>query len=166
MADDARSLSNTAMLETSFLYGANATFAETSYTAGAQPFAGPAAVSGLPVRPNTDVRVGLTAPEGEATVQISLLPYQGGKAAAEPTAARTITVGAGKVRWIKLTPPPGVQWYTAVVTPQEGSGPILVAHRVRETSPRGDLVTGYPWSPLRVEVTVPHAVQNPAVVLR
>ena len=28
MADDARSLSNTALLETSFLYGANATFVE------------------------------------------------------------------------------------------------------------------------------------------
>ena len=28
MADDARSLPNTAMLETSFLYGANATFVE------------------------------------------------------------------------------------------------------------------------------------------
>ncbi len=147
-------------------YGANATFAETSFTAGAEPFTGPAAASGLPVRANTDVRLGLTAPDGEAKVQITLLPFAGGKDAAVPTTPRTITVGAGKVRWIMLDPPAGVQWYTAVVTPQEGSGPILVAHRVRETSPRGDLVTGYPWNPLRVEVTVPHALQNPAIALR
>ena len=147
-------------------YGVNATFAETSYTAGAQPFSGPAAVSGLPVRANTDVRLGLTAPDGDATVQITLLPYAGGKDAAQATAPRTVRIEAGKVRWIRLSAPPGVNWYTAVVTPQEGSGPILVAHRVRETSPRGDLVTGYPWNPLRVQVTVPQSVQNPAVALR
>lgn len=147
-------------------FGANALYAETSFSAGAQPFSGPAAVSGLPVRANTDVRIGLTAPDGDATVQITLLPYQGGRGAAQATAARTIRIGSGKLRWIRLTPPAGVPWYTAVVTPQEGSGPILVAHRVRESSPRGDLVTGYPWSPLRVQVTVPQAAQDPAVALR
>ena len=36
---------------------------ETAYTAGAQPFDGPAAVSGLPVRAATDVRVSITAPD-------------------------------------------------------------------------------------------------------
>ncbi len=147
-------------------YGVNATYAETSFTAGSQPFTGPAAVSGLPVRANTDVRVGLTAPDGDAVVQITQLPYGGGRDAAVPTAPRIIRVDAGKVRWIRLSAPPGVSWYTAVVTPQEGSGPVLVAHRVRETSARGDLVTGYPWSPLRVQVTVPASVQNPAVALR
>jgi len=118
------------------------------------------------VRANTDVRVALTAPAGAATVQVALYPYRGGKQAAEATAVRTVQIAAGSLRWIRLTAPVGVPWYSAVVTPAADSGPVLVAHRVRETSSRGDLVTGYPWNPLRVQVTVPTAVQNPAVALR
>jgi hypothetical protein len=139
---------------------------ETSFTAGAQPFDGPAAVSGLPVRTATDVRVSITAPESAAEVDVVLLPFRGGKEAAEPTPARRIQVEAGKLRWIRLSPPSGVDWYTAVVTPVEGSGPVLVAHRLREQSRFGDLVTGYPWNPLRTEVVVPTAVQDPSVALR
>jgi hypothetical protein len=75
-------------------------------------------------------------------------------------------VGAGQLRNIRLTPPPGVDWYTAVVTPVEGSGPVVVAHRLREQSRFGDLVTGYPWTPLRTQVVVPTAVQDPAVAVR
>ncbi len=39
---------------------------ETAFSAGAQPFSGPAAASGLPVRAATDVRLLLTAPEADA----------------------------------------------------------------------------------------------------
>jgi hypothetical protein len=136
---------------------------ETAYTAGAQPFNGPAAVSGLPVRSNTDVRVTITAPDTAAQVDIVLLPFRGGQEAAQPTSPRRVKVAAGKLRYIKLNPPAGIAWYTAVVTPVEGSGPVLVAHRVREASGNGDLYTGYPWNPLRVQVVVPTAVQDPAV---
>ena len=139
---------------------------ETAFTAGAQPFDAPSAVSGLPVRPATDVRVSITAPESAAEVEIVLLPFRGGKEAAEPTAPRRISVAAGALRYIRLNAPAGVDWYTAVVTPVEGSGPVLVAHRLREQSRFGDLVTGYPWSPLRTEVVVPTAVQDPSVALR
>jgi hypothetical protein len=139
---------------------------ETAYTAGAQPFEGPAAVSGLPVRAATDVRVSITAPETAAEVDIVLLPFGGGKDAAVPTAPRRVKIDAGKLRYIRLSPPAGVAWYTAVVTPVEGSGPVLVAHRLREQSRFGDLVTGYPWNPLRTEVVVPTAVQDPAVATR
>lgn len=139
---------------------------ETAYTAGAQPFDGPAAVSGLPVRINTDVRVSITAPKDAAEVDIVLLPFAGGKDAAQATQPRRVRVEAGKLRYIKLNAPTGVEWYTAVVTPVEGSGSILVAHRLREQSRFGDLVTGYPWSPLRTEVVVPTAVQDPAIAVR
>ncbi len=139
---------------------------ETAFTAGAQPFSGPAAVSGLPVRTATDVRVSITAPAEAVQVDIVLLPFRGGKDAAQPTAPRRIKVAAGTQRYIRLNAPSGVDWYTAVVTPVEGSGPILVAHRLRERSRFGDLVTGYPWNPLRTEVVVPTAVQDPAVALR
>ena len=135
-------------------------------TVGAQPFDGPAAVSGLPVRSASDVRVAITAPEGAAQVDITVLPFRGGKDAAQPTQARRISIGAGRLRYIQMNPPGGVAWYTAVVTPVEGSGPILVAHRLREKSRFGDLFTGYPWLPLRTQVVVPTAVQDPAVALR
>lgn len=147
-------------------FGGRNVQAETSFSAGAQPFTGPAAVSGLPVRAATDVRVSITAPEGPAEVEIVLLPFRGGKDAAEPTAPRRVKIEAGALRYIRLNPPAGVDWYTAVVTPVEGSGPILVAHRVRERSRYGDLVTGYPWTPLRTEVIVPTALQDPSVATR
>ena len=70
------------------------------------------------------------------------------------------------MKWIKVAAPGNVAWYTAVLTPAEGSGPMVVAHRVREASRFGDLVTGYPWSPRRVEVSVPQAQQDLAVTVR
>jgi hypothetical protein len=139
---------------------------ETAFSAGAQPFSGPAAVSGLPVRSASDVRVTIAAPDAAAQVDITLLPFRGGKDAAQATSPRRISIGAGQLRYIKLDPPSGVDWYTAVVTPVEGSGPIVVAHRLREQSKYGDLVTGYPWQPLRTQVVVPTAVEDPAVALR
>ncbi len=137
---------------------------ETSFSAGAQPFIGPAAVSGLPVRAYTDVRLTIAAPDGDAEVDIVLLPFRGGKEAAVATPARKIRVEAGKQRYIRLTPPSGVDWYTAVVTPAQGSAPVVVAHRLREASRYGDLITGYPWTPVRTEVLVPSAQQSEAVV--
>lgn len=139
---------------------------ETSFSAGAQPHVAPAAVTGLPVRTATELRVAVTAPETDATVEISLLPYRSGREAAEPTGVRRITIPAGTMRWIRVSPPTGVDWYTAIVTPVQGSGPVLVAHRLREKSRFGDLVTGYPWPPLRTEVTIPTAVEDPSVALR
>jgi hypothetical protein len=139
---------------------------ETSFSAGAQPFTGPAAVSGLPVRGSIDIRLALTAPETDAEVDLVLLPFAGGKDAAQPTSPRRIKVSAGTVRNIKLDAPSGVNWYTAVITPVPGSGPVLAAHRVRERSRFGDLMTGYPWTPLRVVVAVPSAHQNAGVALR
>jgi hypothetical protein len=139
---------------------------ETSFSSGSQPFTGPAAVSGLPVRPATDVRLYLTATDTDAEVDVVILPFEGGKAAATSTKPRRISIAAGTVKNIKLSAPAGVDWFTAVVTPVQGSGPVLAAHRVRERSRFGDLVTGYPWKPLRIEVQVPTANQNAGVAMR
>lgn len=139
---------------------------ETAFSAGAQPFTGPAAVSGLPVRLATDVRLAVTAPETDAEVDVVLLPFRKGKEAATPTTPRRVKIPAGTVRNFKLEAPDGVEWFTAVVTPVEGSGPILAAHRIREKSRFGDLITGYPWTPLRVVVSVPSANQNASVATR
>jgi len=139
---------------------------ETAFSAGAQPFTGPAAVSGLPVRDATDVRLAITAPQEDAEVDIVLLPFTGGKDISPATAPRRLKIPAGTVKNVKLEAPPGVDWFTAIVTPTENSGPILAAHRVREKSRYGDLITGYPWSPLRIIVEVPTADQNAGVVMR
>ncbi len=133
---------------------------DTTFSSGRLPFTAPAAVSGLPNRRATTIHLGITAPEGDATVAVTLLPYAGPGAAAKATAVRRVTVQAGQVVWIPVTPPANAEWFTAVVTPEPGSGPVLVAHRVREVSAFGDLVTGYPWDPLRTEVSVPTATED------
>lgn len=139
---------------------------ETSFSAGAQPFTATSAVSGFPVRDATDVRLYVTAPESDATVDVVLLPFRGARLVAEPTAPRRVVIKAGEMKNFALNAPAGVEWFTAVVTPVAGSGSVLVAHRIREKSRFGDLVTGYPWTPLRTQVSVPVAQYEQSVALR
>jgi hypothetical protein len=108
----------------------------------------------------------ITAPSEDATVQVSLLPYSGSKKPASATQPITVQIKAGNVQNLRLAPPAGSDWYTAVVTTAPGSGPVLVAHRVLERSSYGDLVTGYPWAPLRTQVGVPTTEQDPGVTVR
>ena len=139
---------------------------EASFTAGAQPFVGPSAVSGLPVRGATDVKLQIAAPATSVEVDVTMLPFRGGTTIAEETEPVRVSVPAGEVRVITFEPPTDVDWFTGVITPVPGSGPILAAHRVKERSDFGDLITGYPWKPLRVRVPVPQAVPDVAVVGR
>jgi hypothetical protein len=138
---------------------------ETAFSSSAQPMTTTSAVSGLPVRVSTDARVAITAPGSEVKVDIVLLPFKGGKEAAQPTDPIRVTVAAGQVRFV-LLPEPQAEWFTAVITPVEGSGPYLASHRVREKSRFGDLVTGYPWSPLRTQVRVPTAQVDPGLTVQ
>lgn len=139
---------------------------DTTFSAGSEPFTGPAAVSGLPIRRATTVHVGITAPTDAAVVDITMLGYAGQGVRSEPTAPKRVRVGPEQVAWVELDPPAGAEWFTAVVTPAAGSGPVLVAHRVREVSAFGDLVTGYPWPPLRVTVRVPTAQEDLGLTVR
>ncbi len=138
---------------------------ETAFSSSAQPMTTASAVSGLPVRVSTDVKVAITAPETDVQVDIVLLPFKGGKEAARPTAPIRVNVPAGEVKFVTL-PEPQAEWFTAVITPVEGSGPYLASHRVREQSKFGDLVTGYPWSPLRTQVRVPTAQVDPGLTVQ
>lgn len=139
---------------------------ETAYAAGRHPYVATAAVSGLPIRPKTEVRLAITAPAEAVSVDLSILPFAGVDAVSTPTDPRRVDVPAGQVAWILLPEPPDASWFTAVVTPRPGSGPMLLSHRVLEKSEYGDLVTGYPWWPLRTEVRVPTAGQDTSVTLR
>jgi hypothetical protein len=147
-------------------FGGNNVQNEASFTAGAQPFVGPAAVSGLPVRAATDVKLQIVAPSTSVEVDVTMLPFRGGREIAEPTEPVRVSVPAGEIRVITFEPPTDVDWFTGVITPLPGSGPILAAHRVKERSRFGDLITGYPWKPLRVRVPVPQAVPDAAIATR
>ena len=147
-------------------FGGNNEQGETAYTAAREPFTAPAAVSGLPVRARTQVRLLLTAPAEAATVDVTVLPFAGGKAASKALAPTRITVPAGSLRNVRIATPIGVDWFTLVVTPTPDSAPVLVAHQVREASNFGDLVTGYPWTPLRTLVRVPTAQQDAGLTVR
>jgi len=139
---------------------------ETAYAAGRHPYVATAAVSGLPIRPKTEVRLAITAPQEPVSVDLSILPFAGIDVVSTPTDTKRIDVPAGEVAWVLLPEPPDASWFTAIVTPRPGSGPMLLAHRVLEKSEYGDLVTGYPWWPLRTEVRVPTAGQDTSVTLR
>ncbi len=147
-------------------FGGKSVQNEASFTAGAQPFTGPAAVTGLPVRAATDVKLQIAAPSTSVEVDVTMLPFRGGTQVAEATEPVRVSVPAGEVRVITFEPPSDVEWFTGVITPVAGSGPVLAAHRVRERSRFGDLITGYPWKPLRVRVPVPQAVPDAAVAVR
>lgn len=149
-----------------FVGGARKPQRDTTFSAATEPFLGPAAVSGLPVRRATTVHLSVTAPVSDVAVDVTLLPYAGQGAVSSPTKPKRVVVRAQQVGWIELDAPSGTDWYTAIVTPVRGSGPVLVAHRVREASAFGDLVTGYPWSPLRVQVRVPTASQDLSLTVR
>jgi hypothetical protein len=138
---------------------------ETAFSSSAQPMTTVSAVSGLPVRVSTDVKVAITAPGADVKVDIVLLPFKGGKEAAKPTDPIRVSVPAGEVAFVTL-PEPQAEWFTAVITPAEGSGPYLASHRVREKSRYGDLVTGYPWTPLRTQVRVPTAQVDPGLTVQ
>ncbi len=95
-----------------------------------------------------------------------MLPFRGGTQVAEPTEPVRVSVPPGEVRVVTFEPPNDVDWFTGVITPLPGSGPILAAHRVKERSRFGNLITGYPWQPLRNRVLVPQAFADEAVATR
>jgi hypothetical protein len=99
-------------------------------------------------------------------VDVTMLPFRGGTQVAEPTEPVRVSVPAGEVRVLTFEPPTDVDWFTGVITPVPGSGPVLAAHRVKERSRFGNLITGYPWKPLRNRVLVPQAFPDEAVATR
>lgn len=130
---------------------------ELAFTAGTVPWQGTGAVSGLPTSSISDVRLWVTAPEADANVTVSLIGYADGTSQ-PPSTAQDVSVKAGQSVKVDITPPAGADWYTAVVTTKDQ--PVLVAHRVVERSRFGDLITGYPWSPVRVTVSTPVAQED------
>lgn len=145
------------------IFGANAKNGELIYTTGSTPWTGSAAVTGLPSSDADAVRLSITAPDGDANASVTLMGFSNGGKSMAPEKPTEVKVPAGQLRDIKLDPPAGSDWFTAIVS-SEGA-PVVVAHRIVEKSSYGDLVTGYPWSPLRVSVTSPAVQQNGGAAL-
>ena len=112
------------------------------------------------------MKLQIAAPATSVEVDVTMVPFGGGATMAEETEPVRVSVPAGEVCVISFEPSTDVDWFTGVITPVPGSGPILAAHRVKERSDFGDLITGYPWKPLRVRVPVPQVVPDVAVVGR
>ena len=146
-------------------YGSKRVQNDTAYAAGAQVLNSTSAESGMPVQGATRVRLALTAPKGDAKVQISLLPYLGKDVVSSPVQVQDVTISAGSVKWLPITLQRKAAWFTIVVTPLNDQ-PYLVAHQVLERSRYGDLVTGYPWQALHTEVKVPTAHEDPGLPVR
>ena len=146
-------------------YGSKKVQNDTAYSAGAQVLNSTSAESGMPVQGATSVRLALTAPKGDAKVNISLLPYLGKDVVSSPVQVQEVTIAAGSVQWLPITLQRKAAWFTIMVTPLNDQ-PYLVAHQVLERSSYGDLVTGYPWQALHTEVKVPTAHEDPGLPVR
>ena len=124
--------------------------------------AGPSAVSGLPVRA-AHRRATARSPRPRRRQRSTSCCCRSAAARRRPhpTAPRRVKIGAGKVRYDQAEP---ASRHRLVHRRRDAGRRVRrrysSAHRVREQSRFGDLVTGYPWHPLRTEVVVPTAVQD------
>ncbi|TAK69127.1 MAG: hypothetical protein EPO13_07885 [Actinomycetota bacterium] len=137
---------------------------DESYSAGASPLTGPAAVTGLPGQPGLATSIVVSASGAGGAADLTLLGYTAAGVAV-PTPPRRIDVADATTVAVGVTPPPGAAWFTAVLTPVAG-GPLYAGHTVTQPVPNGVAMTGYPWSPLRVTVVVPAVDADLAVTLR
>ena len=164
---------------------------ETSFATGAVPISTVAAVTGLPAQRATAVTVWLTAP-GElrevsseplplpsdepdptpsqaieepspVTVTLRVLPVdEAGNALPSPDDI-VVTVPRDRVVAVTIPRPVGAFWYALQALPEGGE--VVIAHESLKRNANGSLITGYPWTPLRTEVEVPRAVQEPQLGL-
>ncbi|MEK9663737.1 MAG: hypothetical protein VW082_03870, partial [Candidatus Nanopelagicales bacterium] len=155
------------------------------------PISTVAAVTGLPAQRATAVTVWLTAP-GElrevsseplplpsdepdptpsqaieqpspVTVTLRVLPVdEAGNALPSPDDI-VVTVPRDRVVAVNIPRPAGAFWYALQALPEGGE--VVIAHEALKRNANGSLITGYPWTPLRTEVEVPRAVQEPELGL-
>lgn len=115
-----------------------------------EPLQGSAAVTGLRSEFTVDLLV--TAVAGDATAKVSLLP--GGDRAAELRDFAEVEVPHGQTRVVRLEPPRGAAVFTAVLTPADGSGPLVAGHQQR--GPEG-AITGYGLQSLPAWIGMPRS---------
>ncbi len=139
-----------------------------SFTAGSLPLTGPSALVAVPTSTTIRTVVTVSSIDG-ATLDLSAVPVLEDGTAAAPVAQGTLTVAQGSVTILdtQVTPftglPEGTTRVTLVLTPQAGSGAYGVGHTFLTGTTEGPLVTGYPWAPLRVTVSLPQTREDLSV---
>lgn len=139
-----------------------------SFSAGTPPLTGPSALVAVPT--STAIRTVITVSSVEgAALDVAAVPVLEDGTAGTPIPQGSITVEQGGVtiRDSQVTPltglPEGTARATLILTPQPGSGAYSVGHTFLTGTPTAPLVTGYPWGPLRVTVSLPQAREDLSV---
>ncbi|HVE63941.1 MAG TPA: DUF5719 family protein [Mycobacteriales bacterium] len=133
------------------------------------PLVGPAVVSDSRVGADVDTHLVLTAPDGAAQVEVTLLARAGARQTTPPPvlvnvpAGRQVTLRLSDRRFV-ASPPSGERPF--LVTPVEGSAPVYAARAILERGLRGPLLTVMALRATAADgVVVPNVTADPRVGL-
>ena len=140
--------------------GAAGQLGEIAYAAAAAPLRPdtPGVVAESRQGDGVTSRVLLTAPAGEATVELAALP--------PATGTTEVRVPAGSQVSVDLATVSPAEVFALTVVPLPGSGPLLAVRQVDEAEARGPFITSSPVEPGRYVVPVPRVVADLSTGLR
>lgn len=141
--------------------GADGALGELAYAAGAVALTatGPGVVPEVRASEAVTSTLLLTAPGPEVTVTLTPLPPAAGP-------GRRLTVAAGSQLPVDLASVGTAATFALLVTPVNGSGPLLAVRQVDEVEARGPFITSSPVLPGRYSVAVPRVVADLSTGLR
>jgi len=143
------------------LTGAPGELGEIAYAAAASPLrpATPGVVAQVRQDKGVTSALLLTAPAGDATVELRALP---------PVSApgSQVRVPGGSLLAVELPKVGDVEYYALSITPLGGSGPVLAVRQVDEAEARGPFLTSSPVAPGRYAVQTPRVVADLSAGLR
>lgn len=126
---------------------------DLAWFAAASPLVGTGAVTGL--RSDTQVRILLSAPEGDTSATVRVLP-----GAAEPAdllPGTDVEVKGGTTAQLRVAAPKGAEVFTVVVVPSGDSQPLVAGHVQRGED---GAITGYGIRALPAWVALPRAAPD------
>ncbi len=142
---------------------------ELAWIGATPPLVGPAVVTDSRVTPAVDTHLVLTAPDGAAQVEVSLLGRAGARQTLPPPvlvnipAGRQVTLRLADRRFV-ASPPSDERPF--LVTPVDGSAPVYAARVILERGLRGPLFTVMALRATAADgVTVPDVIADPRVGL-
>lgn len=142
--------------------GSGTTLLELAHSAAVIPLDGPAVVPDVRDQGAVESSLVLSAPEADAAVRVDVLVAPG---LAQP-GSRTVRVPAGTTVSVPLHATTMVASFGIVVTPLQGSGPVVGVRTISEVGVRGPLLTTSPLVSARTTVRVPTVVPDLTAGLR
>ena len=140
---------------------------EFAYAGSARPLTGLAVLTDLVIDRPTESSLLLAALDGDASVEVSLVPIIG--QAGELPAPKVVQVPGGRTVVLRLSTffPPATEVRLAVeVRPVAGSGPVYATRYLRERGERGPLTTILQLQGAAQEVTRPVVARDPGAGTR